>query len=53
MKACRYRTASCINILQAFDKVWHQRLLYKIKDSFPIDLYAVMKPYTEGFTQNF
>jgi hypothetical protein len=34
-----------LDVLQAFDKVWHEGLLYKIKNSFPTDLYAVIKSY--------
>jgi len=34
-----------LDVLQAFDKVWHQGLLYKIKNSFPTDLYAIIRFY--------
>jgi len=27
------------------DKVWNQKLLYKIKNSFPTDLYAIIRSY--------
>jgi hypothetical protein len=30
---------------QAFDKVWHQGLLHKIKNSFSTDLYAIIRSY--------
>jgi len=31
-------------VSQAF-KIWHDGLFYKIKNSFPCDLYAVIKSY--------
>jgi len=34
-EADRHCTAVFLDVSQAFDKVWHQGLLYKIKDSFP------------------
>jgi len=34
-----------LNVLQAFNKVWHDGLIYKIKNSFPSDLYAIIKSY--------
>jgi len=43
MKAGRYCTAVFSDVSQAFDKVWHQELLYKIKNSFPTYLYAIMR----------
>jgi hypothetical protein len=33
------------DVFQAFEKVWYQALFYKIKNSFPFDLYAVKKSY--------
>ena len=32
----RYCSAALLDISQAFDKVWHTRLLYKLKTVFPI-----------------
>jgi len=45
MEVGRYCTAVFLDISQAFDKVWHQGLLYKIKNSFPTDLYAIIRSY--------
>jgi len=45
METDKYCTAIFFNVSQAFEKVWHDRLLYKIKNCFPSDLYAVIKPY--------
>jgi len=45
MEADRYCTAAFRDVSQAFDKLWHQRLDYKIKNSFPTDLYAIIKSY--------
>jgi len=34
-----------LDVSQVFNKVWHQRLLHKIKKSFLIDFYAIIKSY--------
>jgi hypothetical protein len=41
----RYCTATFIDISQAFDKVWHRGLLYKLKRALPHPLYSILKPY--------
>ncbi|PNF38133.1 hypothetical protein B7P43_G14602 [Cryptotermes secundus] len=41
----QYCTAAFVDIAQAFDKVWHPGLLYKIKRIFPINYYSLLKPY--------
>jgi len=41
----RYCTAILLDVSQAFNKIWRQRLLYKVKNSFPIDLYAIIRFY--------
>jgi alanine dehydrogenase len=33
------------DIQQAFDKVWHQGLLYKLKRNIPSQLYLILKSY--------
>jgi hypothetical protein len=33
---------------QAFDKVWHEGLLYKIKTVFPDSIYRILKSYLEN-----
>lgn len=38
-------TAAFLDISQAFDKVWHEGLLYKIKKLLPINFYLFIKSY--------
>lgn len=40
-----YCTASFLDISQAFDKVWHDGLLYKIKKLLPINYYNFIRSY--------
>jgi len=41
----RYCTVVFLDVTQASDKIWHQGLLYKIKNNFPTDLYAIIRSY--------
>jgi hypothetical protein len=41
----RYRSAAFIDISQAFDKVWHTGLFYKLRFAFPHTAYAILKSY--------
>jgi len=41
----RYCSAAFIDISQAFDKLWHTGLLYKLKRAFPHPDYTLLKPY--------
>ena len=41
----RYCTATFIDISQAFDKVWHPGLLYKLKRTLPHPLYSILNSY--------
>lgn len=41
----KYCSAAFLDISQAFDKVWHPGLLYKIKKNFPQKQYEVLKSY--------
>lgn len=34
-----------LDVQQAFDKVWHQGLLYKLKKSLPSQIYLILKSY--------
>lgn len=43
-----YCTAAFLDITQAFDKVWHNGLLYKLKRNLPHSLYALLKTYILG-----
>jgi hypothetical protein len=45
MEANRYCTVLFFDISEAFDKLRHERLLYKIKNNFLTDFYAVIKSY--------
>jgi hypothetical protein len=40
-----YCTSVFLDIKQAFDKVWHRGLLYKIKQNLPIAYLKLMKSY--------
>ena len=41
----KYCSAVFLDIQQAFDKVWHERLLYKLKKVLPHTYYSILKPY--------
>jgi hypothetical protein len=43
MELGRYCTVILLDVSQAFHKIWHKALLYKMKNNFPFDLYAVIK----------
>lgn len=43
----KYNSVAFIDITQAFDKVWHAGLLYKLKKCFPSSFYTVLKTYIE------
>jgi len=45
MEADRYYTAVFLDVSQAFDKISHQGLRHKIKNSFLTDLYAIIRSY--------
>jgi len=45
MEVGKYCSAVFLDVSQAFDKVWHRELLYKIKNKFPINLYAIIRSY--------
>jgi len=45
MEAGRYCTTVFLDVSQAFDKIWHQELLYYIKNSFLTDVYAIIRAY--------
>lgn len=44
----RYCSAAFLDIRQAFDKVWHTGLLYKLKKHLPYPYYLILKSYLEG-----
>lgn len=41
----RYCSAAFLDITQAFDKVWHEGLLYKIKHNLPYHFYHILREY--------
>jgi len=40
-----YCTAAFLDISQAFDKVWHEGLLYKLKTFLPVNMYNILQSY--------
>lgn len=44
----RYCSAAFLDISQAFDKVWHTGLLYKLKQQLPHHFYQILKSYIEN-----
>jgi len=45
MEVDGYCTAIFLDISQAFDKIWYERLFYKMKNRFPTDLYIIIRSY--------
>lgn len=43
-----YCSAAYLDVQQAFDKVWHEGLLYKLKKNLPHNVFAVIKSYLEN-----
>jgi hypothetical protein len=41
----RYCSAAFLDISQAFDKVWHTGLLYKLKEKLPYHFYTLLRSY--------
>jgi hypothetical protein len=41
----QYCSAAFLDISQAFDKVWHTELLYKLRWSLPLNYFLVLKSY--------
>lgn len=44
----KYCSTAFLDISQAFDKVWHSGLLFKIKSNLPPDYYMIIKSYIEN-----
>jgi hypothetical protein len=44
----QYCSAAFLDITQAFDKVWHTRLLYKLKLSLPLNYFIILKSYLQN-----
>jgi hypothetical protein len=43
-----YCSAAFLDISQAFDKVWHTELLYKLGQSLPHSYFLILKSYLEA-----
>lgn len=43
----KYCSAAFLDIAQAFDKVWHAGLLYKIKQLLPVNYFLILKSYLQ------
>ena len=41
----KFYTAICLDISKAFDKVWHDELLFKLREVLPINYYICLKSY--------
>jgi hypothetical protein len=41
----QYCSAAFLDISQAFDKVWHTGLLYKLRWSLPLNYFLIIKSY--------
>ena len=48
LESNKYSTAAFLDIRQAFDKVWHTGLLYKIRKILPDNIYIILKSYLEN-----
>lgn len=44
----QYCSATFLDITQAFDKVWHSGLMYKLKKLLPYPFYELLKSYLES-----
>ena len=43
----KYCSSSFLDISQAFDRVWHEGLLFKIKSNLPVNYYNFIRSYLE------
>jgi retron-type reverse transcriptase len=41
----QYCSAAFLDITQAFDKVWHAGLLYKLRQDLPLNYFLLLKSY--------
>lgn len=44
----KYCSAAFLDVQQAFDRVWHSGLLYKIKKQLPAPFFLLLKSYLDG-----
>ena len=45
LESKRYCSVAFLDITQAFDKVWHEGLLYKLKEMLPHHYYQILRAY--------
>jgi hypothetical protein len=50
MESKLYCAAVLLDVAQAFDKVWHEGLLFKLKKFLPAPYYLLLKSYLENRT---
>jgi len=43
-----YCSASFLDVAQAFDRVWHEGMVFKIRQSLPLNVHAVLESYLEN-----
>lgn len=48
MEEKQYCSAVFLDVQQAFDKVWHAGLLFKLKENLPHTFYIILKSYLEN-----
>ena len=48
LESNKYCTAAFLDISQAFDELWHEGLVYKIRTLFPDTIYNILKSYLEN-----
>jgi hypothetical protein len=41
----QYCSAAFLDVLKAFNRVWHTGLLNKLRQSFPLNYYLILKSY--------
>jgi hypothetical protein len=44
----KYCSAAFLDISQAFDRVWHEDLLFEIKNTLPINFYTFIRSYLDN-----
>jgi hypothetical protein len=49
----QYCSAAFLDISQAFDKVWHSGLLYKLRRSLPLNYFLIIKSYLLVHSRHF
>lgn len=48
MENMKYSSVAFLDITQAFDKVWHTGLLYKLKKDLPQNMFTIIRSYIEN-----